>query len=122
VTAVDVHGNQSEPVTLSPGQITGVEQLHPPSVTHLNQNRPNPFNPATAIDFGSQIGGRATLRVYGADGRLVRTLVDESKPAGTYSVHWDGKDDRGRALPSGVYVARLEVVGGSRTVKMVLAR
>ncbi len=120
--AVDIHGNQSELASLSPAQVSGADQMGVPPVAFLSQNHPNPFNPQTGIEFGLHEAGRVTLRVYSPAGRMVRTLVNESRPAGTYSVPWDGRDDRGRNLPSGVYVARLESAGAFRAIKMVLTR
>jgi len=122
VTAIDVHGNESEPVTLAPGQITGIEHFGAPRAAYLNQNRPNPFNPETSIAFGTSEAGLVTLRIYATSGRLVRTVVNEQRPAGTYVARWDGRDDRGGSLPSGVYVARMESVGQVRSVKLALVR
>ena len=73
----------------------------------LDRNRPNPFNPRTGIAFQIPTTGRVTLRVYSIRGTLVRTLVDQALPGGPYRVEWDGRDDRGAALASGVYVYEL---------------
>ncbi len=91
----------------------------------LKQNYPNPFNPETQIKFGlptSENGSKATLVIYNQLGQKVRTLVNEMKPSGRYEVTWNGQDDSGRAVASGVYYYQL-VYGNHRSVrKMVLLR
>jgi len=91
------------------GHVTGAESSPPVYQNGLAQNRPNPFNPRTEISFQLARGGSATLRVYDASGRLVRTLVDRSIEAGLHRVAWDGMDDRGRKATSGVYFYRLVI-------------
>lgn len=73
---------------------------------------PNPFNPVTELRFELPAGGRAGLALFDARGRRVRTLVDETQmPAGSFLVRWDGRDERGMSVASGVYFARLRVDG-----------
>jgi hypothetical protein len=89
----------------------------------LGQNFPNPFNPTTVIEHTVREGVHARLTVYDSSGRLVRTLVDEaSMEGGPRAAAWDGTDDAGRPLSSGVYFARLEAAGESVTRKMVLLK
>lgn len=88
----------------------------------LFQNRPNPFNAETRMTFALAEKGRASLRIYNLRGQLVRTLVDEEREAGVHSVVWDGKDDRGRPIGSGIYVCRLEAGGLVRIKKIVCIR
>jgi hypothetical protein len=88
----------------------------------LGQNLPNPFNPATTIRFGLPAGGHAQLGIYDVQGRLVRRLVDRMVPAGFHAVRWDGRDERGVRVASGVYLYRLEAGAASRTRKMTLLR
>jgi PKD repeat protein len=88
----------------------------------LNQNQPNPFNPATTISFALPEAGHVTLRVYDAQGHLVRTLVNEDRSADFHSVEWDGRDDAGAALGSGVYLYRLETARTVLQQKMVLMK
>jgi hypothetical protein len=88
----------------------------------LERNRPNPFNPTTAIAFEIPRAGRATLRVYSVQGALVRTLVDAPLPAGRHTVTWDGRDDEGRALGSGLYLSELVSDGRRLTRKMSLLK
>jgi hypothetical protein len=101
---------------------TAVGDGGPPPL-ELEQNVPNPFNPRTSIFYRVASNGPAQLRVYAPDGALVRTLVDGVREAGVLNrVEWDGTDDRGRRVSSGVYFYRLESAGESRTKKMVLLK
>ncbi|MBN1191172.1 MAG: T9SS type A sorting domain-containing protein, partial [Dehalococcoidales bacterium] len=95
-----------------------------PRAFTLAQNTPNPFNPSTTISFSVPEGRNlhATLRVYDLRGGLVRTLVDGVREAGTYQIFWDGADERGRQLSSGVYFYRLVAGEYSQTRKMVLLK
>jgi photosystem II stability/assembly factor-like uncharacterized protein len=95
-----------------------------PGTTRLLQNRPNPFNARTTIEFMVSGGNpaAAVLHVYDAGGKLVRKLADESRARGRYATIWDGKDGNGRDMPSGIYFCRLEANGVSQTRKMVLAK
>lgn len=70
-------------------------------------NYPNPANPETSILYSINQSGQVTLKVYNNLGQLIRTLVDEVKAPGTYAVHWDGKDERGFNVSSGVYLYQL---------------
>ena len=91
-------------------------------VFHLSQNQPNPFNPVTRIAFRLGQAGPARLRVFSIDGRLVRTLVDGPLSAGEQGVTWDGRDDDGRALPSGLYLYAFEAAGQRQTRKMLMTK
>lgn len=88
----------------------------------LMQNMPNPFNPKTAIFFELAEDQRVRIRIYGADGRRLRNLLDEQRGAGRWEVSWDGLDDRGRSMPSGIYLYRLEAGDYIEMRKMVLLR
>jgi hypothetical protein len=88
----------------------------------LRQNVPNPFNPATRIEFvAPPSGGDALLRIYDVRGTLVRTMRRSVGP-GLNHFSWDGTDDAGRTQPSGVYVYRLEAPGFAEARRMVLVR
>jgi len=63
-----------------------------------------------------------TIRIHDVRGAVVRTLTDRVYPAGTHAVAWNGRDDRGRAQPSGVYIARMTVGGAGEAVKLTLVR
>jgi hypothetical protein len=81
---------------------------------------PNPFNPRTSIELALPIAGRAQVDIFDVRGRLVRKLVDEDLPAGSYSRTWSGLDDRGQRVASGVYLVRLRHPGGQRMTKAAL--
>ncbi len=122
VIAVDVHGNRSEPASIAPDQISGIELMGVPSVSYLDQNRPNPFNPLTTMEYGIARPGLVRLRIYDVSGRLVATLIDRNLPAGKYTAYWDGLDGERRRVGSGVYLARLEGPDVSKSVRLVLTR
>lgn len=116
-------GNTS--VLLNAGSVvTGVELQAPvaPPAARLAQNTPNPFNPRTTIRFHLDAAGPARLMVFDVSGRRVATLVDRPLPAGDGRVEWDGRDNAGHAVASGVYFYRLDVPGSSDSRPMVLLR
>ena len=83
---------------------------------------PNPFNPATTIEYDVAAAGRVTMVAYDAAGRRVATLVDEEKNAGHHTVTWRGANDDGRTLASGVYLLSLNGPGSHATRKVVLLK
>jgi len=96
-----------------------------PKAFALEQNSPNPFNPATTISYSVPERNSAVhvrLDVYDIRGRLVRTLVNEAREAGTYHLLWDGTDSNGRHLASGVYLYRIKAGQFVKTRKMVLLK
>lgn len=112
--------NPADP--LSTPAVTAVLGGAAPRVPRLDQNRPNPFNPETVIPYDAGPGGRISLRIYDAAGRLVRTLVDAAQPPGIYHARWNGRNDRGRPVASGRYFYRLTVGNTVRTRGMVLLK
>jgi hypothetical protein len=93
-----------------------------PRVTALFQNVPNPFNPITTIPFDLAQPEHVRVRIYDLAGRLVRRLVDEPMPPQRHRLHWNGLDDSGRPLASGVYLCRLEAGTFSATRKLVVLK
>ena len=83
---------------------------------------PNPFNPATDIKFSLPRSADVRLRVYDVSGRLVRTLLAKQLDAGTHSERWDGRDDAGLGVASGIYFARLQFDGETSIKSMALVR
>ncbi len=81
--------------------------IETPASFELRQNFPNPFNAGTDVEFGLPTAGRAKVQVFDIRGRLVRTLADDSFTEGFTTAHWDGSDDDGRRLASGLYVIRM---------------
>jgi len=88
----------------------------------LAQNHPNPFNPSTTIEYYIPDAGQVSLQVFDVSGRLVRTLVDRTKESGNHSITWDGLDETGNAVPSGVYFSRLSAGKTRLSRKMILLR
>ena len=95
-----------------------------PQSFELRPSAPNPFNPETSIAY--RIGGgeavRTSLRIYSSTGQLVRTLVDGVGSPGEHSVIWDGRDDRGQSVASGMYLYRLSAGQFVSTQRMMLAK
>jgi hypothetical protein len=88
----------------------------------LSQNEPNPFNPETTIRFTMPSSGNVTLNIYDAAGRLVRSLVNGVTEAGSHNVTWNGVDNHGSPVSSGVYFYRLSAGKFSETKKMTLLK
>ncbi|MDI6809723.1 MAG: C25 family cysteine peptidase [Candidatus Eisenbacteria bacterium] len=100
-----------------------------PEVMALLRNFPNPFNIGTEIVLkvgtlpaGSKNGGKVAVRVYDVSGRLVKTMVDGVVGPGVHTLYWDGKDRKGRNVPSGVYFVKAEGHGIATTQRMVVIR
>jgi flagellar hook assembly protein FlgD len=94
-----------------------------PDQIHLEQNYPNPFNPQTYIRFRLLEPTEVTLKIYDALGQEVRTLASqERRESGDWQVLWDGKDDSGILVASGVYVCQLASGASSIAAKMSLVR
>jgi hypothetical protein len=91
-------------------------------LVRLAQNVPNPFRPTTSISYELAGDGRVSLRIFDVSGRVVRTLVDRHQSGSLHTIEWNGTDDRGHSVPSGVYFYLLEAPGVSETRRMVLSR
>jgi len=101
---------------------TGDDFTALPADLRLEQNFPNPFNPRTTIRFAVASAQDVTLTVYNVAGQKVRTLYDGRVPAGEQSVVWDGKDEFGGRVASGIYIYRLTAEAGTQTRKMVFLK
>jgi len=88
----------------------------------LSQNYPNPFNPMTNIEFVLPKSGPVSIEIFNILGQKVRMLVDQHMKAGYKLVDWDGKDDNGNDVSSGIYFYRLQAGDFCQTKKMVLLR
>jgi hypothetical protein len=118
------------------GNLMGIKKIYQersnlPSGYTLSQNYPNPFNPVTSILYtvatshGEAVDNSAqhvTLKVYNVLGQLVKILVDEDKHPGSYQVVWDGKDQNGEEVSSGIYFYKLKAKDYTETKKMVLLK
>jgi len=94
----------------------------PPVANLLQPNYPNPFNPSTTITFNMPLSGNANLAVYNVKGQLVKTLVAGSVTSGDHKVVWNGTDNGGQSVSSGVYFYRLTTNGHTETRKMMLMK
>lgn len=93
-----------------------------PSAHVLARNVPNPFNPRTTIEFALPQAEAVRLTIHGIDGRLVRVLVDEVRPAGRHAVTWDGRDGAGRGVATGSYFYTLDAGHFRQVRKMTLLK
>lgn len=111
---------QLEPlVTAIKDRITVVEL---PKTYELRQNHPNPFNPETEIRYELPKKSLVTLAVYNLLGQKIAMLVNGTLEAGKYSVRWNGVNDSGKNVPSGIYIYRMEAEGFIAEKKMTLVR
>ncbi len=94
----------------------------PAEKTALTGNYPNPFNPETTIGYSIKNPSKVNITIYNLKGEKVRTLVNESKGNGMYNVKWNGKDDNGRAVTSGVYLYRMQAGNFVSTKRMMLMK
>lgn len=106
--------------------LTGVEDYGSrdqlPETYSLGQNYPNPFNPSTIIEFTLPRAGHVSLNVYNVIGQDVKRLVDGFYSAGTHRLIWNGRDESGGSVSSGVYFYRIEASDFRETRKMVLMK
>lgn len=93
-----------------------------PLVTRLYQPAPNPFSRTVIIRYSLAREQTANLTVCDLSGRLVRTLLNSSQRPGTYTLHWNGKDNSGRTVPCGVYFCQLVAGDYRQTFKLLLQR
>ena len=123
-TAVDLLVTNAYPAELiwydNLGTGTAVGNAPSTARVEVHANVPNPFNPSTTISFEVFPAGAVEVDVFAVDGAKVRTLLHESLGEGPHEVRWDGRDDRGRRVASGMYIARVQSHGVSRTLKMTL--
>lgn len=114
-------GTVDQTLILTPTTVTAAEPSRLPAAPRL-MAAPNPFNPRTELRFRLASAGPVSCQVFDLTGRRVATLVSHELPAGPHTVVWSGQDDRGRALSSGIYLARLRTEKGVATRKLTLVR
>ena len=102
--------------------VSNVDDNLIPQVTKLKGNFPNPFNPETSISFAVKENGPLSLKIFNLKGQLVKTLVNEQVKAGYHRVVWDGKDNFGTDVATGIYLYRLETKTYNQTKKMMLMK
>lgn len=101
--------------------VVSVSSFQPeqPERFHLHQNYPNPFNPETSIRYELPRSTDVSIKIYNMMGQEVRTLVDESQPAGMHEISWNGQDDFGRETASGVYLLRIKAAEFVESMKLL---
>jgi len=104
--------------------IVGIDPVNEniPAGFELSQNYPNPFNPSTNIKFGISDLEFVELKIFDINGKLLRTLLNETKAPGSYEVRWDGRDSYGNEVGSGAYFYRLKAGNMVKVRKMLLLR
>lgn len=115
-------GNLDE-ITISSKSITAVEaSRNLPAEYQLYQNYPNPFNPETIINFSLPENNFVSLKIYNSLGQEIKTLIDKEINAGFHSVVWDGKDNFGNSVTSGIYFYKLSAGKFISVRKMILIK
>ncbi|MFQ5706197.1 MAG: carboxypeptidase regulatory-like domain-containing protein [bacterium] len=111
-------------LNLDRDEITDVESedgsASVPEKFALLQNYPNPFNPETSINYQLPKNSPVTLKIYNILGQEIRTLIDKKQAPGTYSVKWDGKDNFGRPVASGIYIYQLKAGDNTKLSRRML--
>jgi len=102
--------------------ITDFENNKVSNRVHLSQNYPNPFNPVTTIQFSLARKGTVELTIYDVKGRRVKNLLSDKLEAGRHTITWDGRNERGQVVTSGVYFYRLDTNDKTVSRKMVLLK
>ncbi|MBN1479636.1 T9SS type A sorting domain-containing protein [candidate division KSB1 bacterium] len=97
-------------------------QQHIASGYELKPNFPNPFNPATTIEYAIPRESEVNLVIYNMLGKPVRALLNDNQQSGVYQINWDSKDDLGKSVPAGVYFAKLKAGDFESTTKMILIK
>lgn len=103
-------------------QPVAVDAAETANALRLDPARPSPTASGTGISFATPAAGPMTLRIYGVDGRLVRTLIDGPIAAGEHRLAWDGRTESGAAVAPGVYFVKLEVEGRQLTRRIAVVR
>lgn len=122
MTAIQLTGNRVDLFQVT--EITDADDNTPPlaKTFELRQNAPNPFNPSTVIEYTVPHQTPVTMKIFNILGQKVRTLVSETKSAGSYRVEWNGTDDAGRPVAGGIYLYRLKADDYTKSKKMVLLK
>jgi hypothetical protein len=110
------------PVTLSIVNYIDSNIVEIPAMTKLEGNYPNPFNPTTTIKFATKESGHVAIDIYNVKGQKVKTLVDEQMDAGYHGIVWNGKDDNGRNVASGIYFSNMRSGKYTATRKLILMK
>ena len=108
-------------LTLGTG-VQAKDRILKPRTINLSQNFPNPFNPTTTIQFDLPTASDVKIYIYNAAGQKIRTLTNGNLSVGSHQVEWDGRNDAGQKVTSGVYLYQLKTNNYSKVMKMILAK
>jgi hypothetical protein len=113
-----------DPVYITPSELNFIKKNedHIPTDGQMIKNYPNPFKSATTIQFDIPNQGQVNLIVYDLSGNHVKTLVNETRNAGNYSIDWDGKDESGNKMSTGTYYYVLKIEDQQVSKKMILIK
>ncbi len=115
-------GTHIEYFTITLSTATDQESALIPTTYYLNQNYPNPFNPSTTIEYGLPESGQVELTIFNALGQKVMTLVNKDQQAGIHRVVWNGTNDRGIRVASGMYLYRIKANGTTNIKRLLLIK
>ncbi len=101
--------------------VSAEDQLQSPAML-VSSNYPNPFNPSTTIRYNQKEANPVKVEIYNAKGQLVKVLVNEAKASGEHEIVWNGTDDQGHSVASGVYLYKIQAGKYSNTKKMMLMK
>jgi len=123
IAMAEIEGRDSENAVVAIGSsVVGAAEPEAPRAVELLPCVPNPFNPRTTIGFRLPARTVAELAIYAIDGRRVRVLASGPHDAGEHRAEWDGRDERGRPVSSGIYFARLRAAGVTHTRGVTLLK
>jgi hypothetical protein len=121
-----IDGSIDDTILLNNNVLTDVDEQGSndqlPYRFELAQNYPNPFNPVTTIEYSLPERAQVTIEVFNVLGQRVRTLVNDTKSAGSYRIEWNGNDETGKAVSTGVYLYRFSAGDIVQTKKMLLVK
>jgi hypothetical protein len=117
-----LHEEFEEPYCSIPTAVLPAPPSSPAALAQLLGAAPNPFNPQTRIRFELARPARVKLAIFDVTGARVRLLLDAPRPAGHHEIGWDGRDERGRDVVTGMYFCRLDADGTSQSRKLTLLR
>ncbi len=118
----DNEGEWSEDVEVIHETTSAEDPSLIPAVTELKGNYPNPFNPDTTIEFALDKPGRVKLEIFNIKGEKVKTLLNDHLEAAHHSIIWNGQDDRGRTVGSGVFFYRMVTRDFTDVRKMIMIK
>ncbi len=112
IIAFDTGGNYTEDESdedFSISSTSNDNEIVPILVNSLSKNYPNPFNPTTTISYSLKYNSNVSIDVYNIKGQRIKTLINEYKVSGSYSISWSGNDDSGKSVSSGLYFYKMQV-------------